>query len=276
MAGTSTPAMEALTISHEAQAPVLTSAELLGLSDSDNLPSTASEFQKCQFHDKQAGRTPVYFIQYVTQRLVRFQRQLEDECPGAEQATYNIIRSINMLEQSETFSFADYKMLNIEFILKTVKGECPGAKGPYSYPQPLQSDATAVLEAAKRHIPAAQGVPPEADVAGNGPLFTVRTHKRRRTNEPQQQQQPLVVSSQDMTTTIRGLVFSDPDAGRRTWSLDKAATARNCNVVGHNGIAIGTWWPYRICALRDGAHGATMAGIAGSVSDGAYSIVVSG
>ena len=66
------------------------------------------------------------------------------------------------------------------------------------------------------------------------------------------------------------------ETGRRTWSLDKTVTTRDSSVIGHNGIAIGTWWPYRICALRDGAHGATMAGIAGSVSDGAYSIVVSG
>ncbi len=37
----------------------------------------------------------------------------------------------------------------------------------------------------------------------------------------------------------------------------------NPSVFGHNGLTVGTCWPLRVAAFRDGAHGAQMAGIAG-------------
>ena len=51
---------------------------------------------------------------------------------------------------------------------------------------------------------------------------------------------------------------------------------RNCNVEGHNGIIVGAWWPQLRCAQRDGAHGASVGGIAGSIERGADSVVLSG
>ncbi|KAL8700882.1 MAG: hypothetical protein Q9201_005202 [Fulgogasparrea decipioides] len=38
----------------------------------------------------------------------------------------------------------------------------------------------------------------------------------------------------------------------------------------------GQWWPFQICAVRDGAHGSFEAGIYGEVGKGAYSIVLGG
>lgn len=35
---------------------------------------------------------------------------------------------------------------------------------------------------------------------------------------------------------------------------------KNPQVIGHNGLIIGDWWPLQICALRDGAHGEMEAG----------------
>lgn len=49
---------------------------------------------------------------------------------------------------------------------------------------------------------------------------------------------------------------------------------RSANAVGHNGLVNGQWWPLRICAMRDGAHGEQEAGIAGQTGKGAYSVVV--
>lgn len=49
---------------------------------------------------------------------------------------------------------------------------------------------------------------------------------------------------------------------------------RSANVPGDNGLMNGEWWPLRICALRDGAHGKTEAGIHGTQALGALSIVV--
>lgn len=44
-----------------------------------------------------------------------------------------------------------------------------------------------------------------------------------------------------------------------------------------NGLLVnGQWWPLQLCALRDGAHGATQGGISGTQGEGAYSVIVSG
>jgi hypothetical protein len=47
------------------------------------------------------------------------------------------------------------------------------------------------------------------------------------------------------------------------------------NVFGANGLFNGQWWPSRLCALRDGAHGEVEAGICGSADAGAFAVVVS-
>lgn len=47
------------------------------------------------------------------------------------------------------------------------------------------------------------------------------------------------------------------------------------NYVGAGHLVNGMWWPFQFCALRDGAHGETEAGIHGQIGSGAYSIVVS-
>lgn len=49
----------------------------------------------------------------------------------------------------------------------------------------------------------------------------------------------------------------------------------NAKVFGHNGLSIRTWWPLRVAARCDGAHGPLVGGISGNGSKGAYSIVVS-
>lgn len=51
---------------------------------------------------------------------------------------------------------------------------------------------------------------------------------------------------------------------------------RSAKVLGHNGLEVGAWSAYRLCALRDGAHGESQAGISGNIEDGAWSIVLSG
>lgn len=50
---------------------------------------------------------------------------------------------------------------------------------------------------------------------------------------------------------------------------------RDAAIFGDNGLTVGQWWPYQICALRDGAHGARQGGIYGREVEGTYSIVTS-
>ena len=61
-----------------------------------------------------------------------------------------------------------------------------------------------------------------------------------------------------------------------TYKIDDRHQHISAKVFGHNGLAMGQWWPLQMCALRDGAHGMRMGGIAGSPTYGAYSIIVSG
>ncbi|KAI9700648.1 MAG: hypothetical protein M1836_002017 [Candelina mexicana] len=74
---------------------------------------------------------------------------------------------------------------------------------------------------------------------------------------------------------MRGLLIK-PGRSTRVYEFDDTFRRRDANVFGANGLTIGDWWPFQRCALRDGAHGAIMAGIAGKRDEGAYSIVVSG
>lgn len=55
---------------------------------------------------------------------------------------------------------------------------------------------------------------------------------------------------------------------------EKARYGKSANVVGSNGLTMGQWWPNRLCAVRDGAHGEQEAGIHGKHGQGAFSIVV--
>lgn len=78
---------------------------------------------------------------------------------------------------------------------------------------------------------------------------------------------------------MRGIVVA---RGDKTTSYqfdtrpEMAALRKPCAVEGDNGLAVGQWWPILMCANRDGAHGATMKGIAGTVNRGADSVVISG
>ncbi|KAI4851733.1 hypothetical protein E4T44_01952 [Aureobasidium sp. EXF-8845] len=59
-------------------------------------------------------------------------------------------------------------------------------------------------------------------------------------------------------------------------SLDPKFKRRKGNVHGNNHLRNGQWWPSQLCAVRDGAHSATIAGICGKAGEGAYSCVLSG
>jgi hypothetical protein len=79
---------------------------------------------------------------------------------------------------------------------------------------------------------------------------------------------------------LRGVNTTTRDAesgGKRTYSLKQDYTEKlSANYFGKGRLVNGQWWPSRLCALRDGAHGQSEAGIHGEAGKGAYSIVVAG
>ncbi|KAL7267701.1 hypothetical protein RUND412_009699 [Rhizina undulata] len=75
---------------------------------------------------------------------------------------------------------------------------------------------------------------------------------------------------------LRGIIVERGKKISRVFKLDPKYPKKPADRFGANGLNIGDWWPYQICALRDGAHGSRMGGIHGRIADGAFSIVVSG
>ncbi|KAI1163530.1 hypothetical protein F5B18DRAFT_661712 [Nemania serpens] len=63
---------------------------------------------------------------------------------------------------------------------------------------------------------------------------------------------------------------------RKDYRIRTDLPRKSAKVYGHNDMPLGTWFPLQINAIFRGAHGARMAGIAGSVTTGAWSIVVAG
>ncbi|KAL8995655.1 MAG: hypothetical protein Q9169_004664 [Polycauliona sp. 2 TL-2023] len=76
---------------------------------------------------------------------------------------------------------------------------------------------------------------------------------------------------------LRGIKMTTPEDKKGvSYSFDENYLRTPCNYVGAGKLINGQWWPRRICALRDGAHGTTEGGIHGATGKGAFSIVVGG
>ena len=73
---------------------------------------------------------------------------------------------------------------------------------------------------------------------------------------------------------MRGVLLKG--TAKRTYLLNGAFPRGDYKAYGNNGFTVGDWWPFQLCALRDGVHGVKMGGIAGNLEFGAYSVVVSG
>lgn len=97
--------------------------------------------------------------------------------------------------------------------------------------------------------------------------------------ERPQQDGPISPSSNDPVFgddgIMRGILIK-ADSKRRSYQIREDYPKRDPNIIGTNGLLVGDWWPFQMCALRDGAHGSLMSGIAGTMKSCAYSIVISG
>lgn len=59
---------------------------------------------------------------------------------------------------------------------------------------------------------------------------------------------------------MRGILLGCPETNSKSFRLNEKFKI-NSSIYGHNGLNVGSWWPFQICALRDGAHGFPVAGI---------------
>jgi SAD/SRA domain len=76
---------------------------------------------------------------------------------------------------------------------------------------------------------------------------------------------------------MRGIVVRKGAKGQPVHSIaDGYPERKSASFFGDNGLKVGDWWPFQLCAIRDGAHGSRVGGIYGTRQKGAYSIVLSG
>lgn len=191
--------------------------------------------------------------------------------PEERQAIYNLLKSFNSLG---TFSNQMVKALNMRNLLLNILGETKTSVKPYEYPEPLQRNASIILERLDFEV----AVEAAAEQPSPSPEPDPNPKKRRKSTvqSPTSAMSRLSIDDSYSKHVMRGIVITG--GSRRSYLLDRnyRPEPRDCKIVGNNGLVVGDWWPLRICALRDGAHGAIQAGIAGSSQTGAYSVVVSG
>lgn len=189
----------------------------------------------------------------------------------------NIIQEISNIDNNMTPKIE--KSQNLRAHLEIIQGNFPSVKHEYRFPDPYPDKATAVLE---KFEAINWGAPDEVEetppATPTTPTDATNRSLARAPRSPTRKS-PLTIPRADhrifgIDGIMRGILISS--VGMRTYCIDSRFPPRRSTVVGHNGLSIGDWWPMQICALRDGAHGARISGIAGGKSNGAFSIVVSG
>ncbi|MCJ1466305.1 hypothetical protein MMC07_004924 [Pseudocyphellaria aurata] len=183
------------------------------------------------------------------------------------------------------------KSLSLRAHLEIIVGDYPTVKHEYHFPDPFPDRAVAVIE---KFEEIRWGAPEdvEDDEVPTSPTSTTSAMSATSSSAGKQRSLPRASSPTVRAEKtlpklprpdhpifgtrgiMRGIVINNNLV--RSYALDGRYSALNSNVIGHNKLSVGDWWPLQICALRDGAHGARISGIAGSKANGAFSIVISG
>ena len=253
------------TIEPESVEFVLPNAESLGLK-TVALPHTANAIRAYNFYPE-SGRHPAHKnIGTLSVKLMSSGSLTTHE----RQIVYDVLKALSEVQE---FSRAAEDGLQVRNMMLLILGVWPLAKRPYEFPEVFQDAAASILAKVEADLdveevvdetpPALTSLPPAA-----------KAKKRSRTAPSSSQPQVPALDDHHVREIMHNLELTT--GSRRVYRLKDKSLARSCNRFGHNGLTVGQWWPYRICALRDGAHGATQGGIAGSAKDGAYSVVVSG
>lgn len=235
-----------------------------------SVPGSPNEILTFSFYPEIGRYEPQAIIGRFIVQLMKPERHLTtNEC----QVVFNILKA---LSQVENFTRAAEETLQIKFMLTGILGVWPKASRPYAFPEAFQEAAAAILAKVEEDLDIEEVVdvtPPSSASPPPTGKGKKRTRKAANSRSSEFRELP-TLSDLPVQSVMHNTILT---GGRRRvyCILDKSA-ARPCNVFGHNGLVVGQWWPYRICALRDGAHGATQGGIAGSAKTGAYSVVVSG
>lgn len=249
-------------------ADTMAEAEKMDLEPID-LPSAPEKIQTFPFDPKRPTMRAHAILGMKTVRIVREKRQLDRK---EYQIIGNILKAISSIE---SFTADNVNTLQSRFIMSCVLGEAPNTRGPYEFPKSFQDVAVANLTRMDQEVEVSE-VPDETPPTSAATSPTETSFKRPKVGTVPRRsairQQP-GVNDPAYQSIMWNITVTD---GRtRKYTLTDKSAAMSCNKFGHNGVTVGQWFPFRICALNAGAHGATQAGIAGSEKTGAFSIVVS-
>ena len=236
--------------------------------ESHDVPNTKQGILSFSFDPANKGHTPGMIIAKMTVRMYNHKKELSLQ---ERQRVYDILKSFHSVE---VITPEIEKTFELKWLLNCIIGECPKAQGPYEYPDPLPRDAAIVLAKVERDLSFEEEGDNEEEVVA---VATSPTNRKRKIAATYDDESLFVASNDDPTyKSIMQNIEVVQSQKKRSYKIIDKTFVTSCNVPGHNGLEIGQWWPLRICALRDGAHGATVGGIAGGESTGAVSIVVSG
>lgn len=245
-------------------------------------PSTPTDFNKFRFDPKYQAYPHRQVIGIYVSHLSRNRRELP---PGGHEAVQNMLKSLFRIEGLTPEIDRDYRYT---WILRTIIGESDQATAPYAFPAILAEQASIVLDHFQDdlnigvEIDSSPTPPPTVQATSNDkkinnkPAGKQAMNKKRKaadisTKDPIQYK-PFNVEN----PKIAGMMHNMERGSRGGPKIKDPTLKLDYHRFGHNGLSVGDWWPYQACALRDGAHGSSMGGIAGGARDGAKSIVVSG
>ena len=234
-----------------------------------NVPSSPNAVLSFPYYPEIGRYEPQVIIGRFIVQLMKPRELTTNE----RQVVFNILKS---LSQIETFTRAAEERLQVKFMLAAFLGVWEKASRPYEFPEVFQTAAAAILTKVEEDLDVEEVVDETPPAATSTPSTSTGRKRTRRAASSRESEAPELPALDDpsIRRIMRNLVLTE--GNRRVYRLQDKNATRPCNVFGHNGLTVSQWWPYRICALRDGAHGATQGGIAGSALSGAYSVVVSG
>ncbi len=236
-------------------------------------PNSFSEFFNLNFDSENKNKGPHKIIGSLTVNLQKSGYRLTSKDHDIVMSMMRALSHICILPLTgDKGSKREFEL--VDWILLTLKGECPMAKRPYVFPNDIREQAAAVtlmlgnLPRPGTPLPVTPPMspPPNPSSRHTGPpvKLSVR-HQRPLADDP------------FATALMRNInVTGGSGDQNRAYAIRNLTEKRPWNVVGHNGISVGQWWPFRACMIRDGAHGASQGGIDGGEKTGAYAIVVAG
>lgn len=236
-------------------------------------PHSFSEFFKMTFDPENKNKGPHKIIGALTVNLQKSGYRLTSK---DHDIVVNMMRALSHVCSlpltGDKGSKREFEL--VDWILLTLKGECPMAKRPYIFPDDIQEQA-AIVTLMLEHLPR-QATPLPVTPPMSPPPIPPSRHTGPSRKRLVRNQRPFA-DNPFTTALMRNINVTGGGGGQpRAYAIRNLTEKRPWNVVGHNGMSVGQWWPFRACIIRDGAHGASQGGIDGGEKSGAYAIVVAG